>query len=84
MSTHRHSRNKGLYKVVICSTVSTHAKVAGDIILCRVPCGSLGQEVKDAYLMAIERQLPLRTYIQYKHLELIHLRSRDPVRCINT
>lgn len=73
MSTHRHSRNKGLYKVVICSSVSTHAKVVGGIILCCVPCGSLGQEVKDAYLMAIERQLSLRKYIQYKYFELIHL-----------
>ncbi len=45
--------------MVVCSAVSSHAKVLGGIILCHVLCGSLGQKVKHTYLMAVIWQLPL-------------------------
>lgn len=51
--TYCHSRNKGLYEVIVCTAVSAHAKVFLTITVCRVLGGSLGQEVEHAYLMAI-------------------------------
>lgn len=65
ISTHCHSRNKGIYKVVVCWTMSVHAKGRGGIIMRCVYCGSLRQKVEHAYLKAIIGQFPLKRHIQY-------------------
>lgn len=53
MSTHCHSRNEGMHKAVVCSTVSTHTELPGSVIVCCVLSGFLGQEVEHMDLVAI-------------------------------
>lgn len=53
MSTHCHSRNEGMHKAVVCSTMSTHTELPGSVVVCCVLSGFLGQEVEHMDLVAI-------------------------------
>lgn len=60
MSTHCHSRNEGMHKAVVCSTMSTHTELPGSVVVCCVLSGFLGQEVEHMDLVAIAWELALR------------------------
>lgn len=70
MSTHCHSRNEGMHKAVVCSTVSTHTELPGSVIVYCVLSGFLGQEVEHMDLVAIAWELALRRPSSLRRKEL--------------
>lgn len=57
--THSHRGNKSVHEVVVCSSMPTHAIVFERFTARCVLCGSLGQEFKHAYFIAVIRHLAL-------------------------